>query len=928
MSISDPASSSKEPDTRRRGAGSDTETAVSAERTSPGIRDGELLGGRFLIRREIGRGGTGTVFAALDVTVGQEVAVKVLNDRSFDPGRIERLRREVRASRPGHRNAVTVFDLYIDGGRYFLSMELVDGVSLRERLRRNEQMEIDDVIRLGRQVAAALADLHSKGLVHRDVKPGNVLIADDSTVKLCDMGLVRSTMRGGTVTETEMVVGTPAYMAPEQAVAADPTPASDVYALALTLCCSLTGEVPLLEDTAVATFLRRQRSRPPRMRKARHDCPRWLDRLLRQMLDPDPARRPSAAAVARALKLRRFGPWRMPRRREVVTAVVAAAVILGSAAVYRAVADPPAATVEVVGSEIVGYGEDGAELWREVLEEPLVELLRADLDGDGNDEVLAVGRNDHEKTVLAKDVRHARIQILDERGKTLTSIEPEAVIGSWSYPYRLEVIPTLHVVDLDDDGWLEVVAVCSQRNYFPTEVLVYWPRWNHWDRALSHPGSIYAVFPPRSDGPAGFRFLGVNNRLAMYAVLGEVALAPPGDRAAADAGRPIGFESPPYGLLIRAEGDGLYDYVPLVQQFYLDDLQMGNVKHHPDGSWSFPLSVQGFRIDRHLNIIEGPNAGRDLREMRKVFYRFLFESRPGLHSFSRAGIEAIRREMKSKCGSLLKEPAYETIYLDSVGRSLARTGDLGAAIELLRSAFQRLQNDELGYRLANLEAIAGDSAAAAATLRLIMDNPRSQRAAFDAPILLLRLAIEQHDEDLVDFAVWYVTSGARDPAELSIVRKTLLAGARMWWDTATEADAAVQSVDLAEAGGAIGCLIRWRRNAVRPEDPDEMRLLLDANPDIGGIGWAAFAAALLGNQNAVEATNVCDEAVAMLAERAKVDFGERQSLLLIRAIRAAALAEASDPSLARLEAESVLEEADRQLLPGIVAAEVLESTSG
>ncbi len=157
-------------------------------------------------------------------------------------------------------------------------------------------------------------------------------------------------------------------------------------------------------------------------------------------------------------------------------------------------------------------------------------MLRADLDGDGTSEVLAVGRNDAVAEGLPGVVRHSGVLILRASGEVMTRLDPEREIGRWPYRYRLEVAPTLHVLDLDDDGWLEVVAVCRQRRYFPTEVLVYWPRWNVWDKVLSHPGSIYEVFPLASGSPPGFRFLGVNNKLAMYGVLGEMWVVPPDQR--------------------------------------------------------------------------------------------------------------------------------------------------------------------------------------------------------------------------------------------------------------------------------------------------------------------------------------------------------------------------------------------------------------
>ncbi len=251
----------------------DTSDATEREKPAiPGRRAGNLsnvapgdtLAGRFVLREILGYGATGTVFSALDRSVGQKVAIKVLHPDLHDERTRERLRREVRASRNGHPNLVAVYDLHEADDRVFLSLELVEGHSLKELLGERTRLETSEVVAIGRQVAAALAHLHNLGIIHRDIKPGNILLASDGTVKLCDMGLARPIEEGMTVTETEMVVGTPAYMAPEQGLGADLTAASDVYGLGLTLYECLTGTVPLTSETAVATLTRRQRERPPR----------------------------------------------------------------------------------------------------------------------------------------------------------------------------------------------------------------------------------------------------------------------------------------------------------------------------------------------------------------------------------------------------------------------------------------------------------------------------------------------------------------------------------------------------------------------------------------------------------------------------------------------------------------------------------------
>ena len=338
--------------------GRTTPTAVRP-RLVPLPEPGTVLAERFVIEAVLGRGGTGVVYVARDRRLNQRVAIKLLHPDLVNDVSRERLRREVQAARHGHANVVTVYDLHDDGGPMpFLSMELVEGRSLAHVLaQERSRLGIEETIAIGRQIAAALDHLHAHGLVHRDVKPSNILVTADGTAKLCDLGLVRLLERGETLTATAMTVGTPAYMAPEQGSGGDLTPAADVYALGLTLYECLTGKVPHAGESAIDTLVRRQKARPPALRRDDPACPRWLDRLLARMLEPRPADRPSAIAVARAIETRRV-------RRRIsarATATVAAVIVLAAGGVlgWRALAARETVRVEVVGAEVHGVDARG-----------------------------------------------------------------------------------------------------------------------------------------------------------------------------------------------------------------------------------------------------------------------------------------------------------------------------------------------------------------------------------------------------------------------------------------------------------------------------------------------------------------------------------------------------------------------------------------
>lgn len=490
----------------------------SGNDSGPRSYAGDTLAGRFVLQEMLGRGGSGVVWSALDTMVGDRVAVKILDVSVHDPANRERLRREVRATRSGHPNLVSIHELHESDARLFLTMELVDGPSLRDALSGRQSLIVDDVIHIGHQVAVALEHLHAQGLVHRDVKPGNIMLATDGVTKVCDMGLARPLTAGVTVTETEMVVGTPTYMAPEMA-RGELIAASDVYALGLTLYQCLTGEVPLAGTTAVDTFMARQSGRPDHVRQNCPGCPRWLDRLLDRMLDPDPELRPTAVEVAGAMGDGRYG-WRPHRRHLRAAAAVFAALIVGTAAVVfglRQWGAPPDPAEDPAANELMvtldrfdsgtrfdifdGRGRPVLTLTSDSTRIPEKDrffksrfVAFADLDGDGRKDVV-FANPDHE-TVRQLEI-HRR---LPDGAFELTSAwdlhhehEYEGQAFSGFGPSDVECR------DLDGDGAPEIILVYGSSPYFLAEVLVIRPDGQEVLRVL-HPGQIANVQTGDRDG--------------------------------------------------------------------------------------------------------------------------------------------------------------------------------------------------------------------------------------------------------------------------------------------------------------------------------------------------------------------------------------------------------------------------------------------
>ena len=209
------------------------------------LAEGSLFAGRYQIARELGRGGVSVVYAARDTQVGQAVALKLLVPSPATANQTrERMRREVNAVRRlSHPNIVAVYDFAEDGPYGAVIMELVDGEDLDRRVRRVGPLPSDDVVRIGREVAAALAAAHRHGILHRDVKPKNILLDRDGRARLTDFGSAR--MEGdATITRTGAIIGTLAYMAPETAEGRRGDARSDVFALGMTLFHAAAGRLP------------------------------------------------------------------------------------------------------------------------------------------------------------------------------------------------------------------------------------------------------------------------------------------------------------------------------------------------------------------------------------------------------------------------------------------------------------------------------------------------------------------------------------------------------------------------------------------------------------------------------------------------------------------------------------------------------------
>ncbi|MDX6478082.1 MAG: eukaryotic-like serine/threonine-protein kinase [Gaiellaceae bacterium] len=256
----------------------------------------EILAARYRIEQPLGQGGMASVYLARDEELDRPVALKILADNlAGDATFRDRFEREARlAARLSHPNVVRVFDVGESEGRPFIVMEYVEGDTVADELARHGALPPARAVDLALQICSGLEAAHASGLVHRDVKPRNLLLRPDGVLKIADFGIARAA-ESTRLTEIGTILGTAAYLAPEQAEGLEATPAADLYSVGAVLYELLTGRVPYAA-TSLVELLAKQQAGPP---APIGGVPASLELAVVRCLDPDPAERPpSAAALA------------------------------------------------------------------------------------------------------------------------------------------------------------------------------------------------------------------------------------------------------------------------------------------------------------------------------------------------------------------------------------------------------------------------------------------------------------------------------------------------------------------------------------------------------------------------------------------------------------------------------------------------------
>jgi len=267
------------------------------------------LNDRYEMQQRIGRGGMADVYLARDVLLDRLVAIKVLfPEFATDPAFVERFRREAQsAANLNHPNVVSVYDWGRSNNTYFMAMEYVPGRTLADALQSVGAISAQKAAEVGIEVAAALSFAHRNNVVHRDIKPGNILIGSSGQLKVADFGIARAlgSPADSGLTQAGAVMGTAAYLSPEQAQGGQPDPRSDLYSLGIVLYEMVTGKVPFSGDTPLAIAYKQVHEQPTPINQIAPEVPRAFEAIVARLLTKDPTRRYQTAEAVRD-DLRRF----------------------------------------------------------------------------------------------------------------------------------------------------------------------------------------------------------------------------------------------------------------------------------------------------------------------------------------------------------------------------------------------------------------------------------------------------------------------------------------------------------------------------------------------------------------------------------------------------------------------------------------------
>lgn len=442
----------------------------------PLFTPGTVLDSRYRVEQYLGSGASGAVYGVTDTRLERTLALKMFWESCLpDDPAFERSRREALAGQKTESPyLVHVHDLLLIDGHPALLMDWVEGETLRQRILRGGPLPGPDACRIAADLLRALSALHDKGIVHRDVKSGNILLGEGNSTKLGDLGLAKGSDLGQTLTADQAVLGTPGYIAPEVLQGGRATPASDLYSAGVVLFESLAGAPPFESSSAHETLSRALKEPPPLAQLREKGVPRWLVRLVARLLEKDPKDRyPNAQAVLAALERNAAGFFVTHRWRK--RGLTAALLLAGIGATLWALKpweeNRFASSLRVSGEVVDGLSKDGGILWQVPLTGPIQAAKGLESNPAQANRFFVVHGGYSETKTTKRD--RPRLAILSATGSILAHMD----LLSKFNPYRKDFLDDFYMPklrlegDFDKDGYRDLIVGCRHA-YYP-EILYF-----------------------------------------------------------------------------------------------------------------------------------------------------------------------------------------------------------------------------------------------------------------------------------------------------------------------------------------------------------------------------------------------------------------------------------------------------------------------
>ena len=272
------------------------------------LERGTLFVERYEIIEELGKGGMGRVYRVLDTKINEEVALKLIKPEIADSRTIERFGNELKIARKiSHKNVCRMYHLSEESGTHYITMEYVPGETLKGMIRMTKQLSVGTAVNIAKQICEGLEEAHRLGVVHRDLKPQNIMIDKQGNARIMDFGIARSLESEGT-TQPGVMIGTPEYMSPEQTEFREVDLRSDIYSLGIILFEMLTGRVPFEGETPISVAMKHKSEKPPNPAKFNPQIPEDLSQIILTCLEKDREKRyASAEKLLASLKAKEEG---------------------------------------------------------------------------------------------------------------------------------------------------------------------------------------------------------------------------------------------------------------------------------------------------------------------------------------------------------------------------------------------------------------------------------------------------------------------------------------------------------------------------------------------------------------------------------------------------------------------------------------------